>query len=87
MEPINISPALSTEQVKRIEHILGKILYYASGVDNQFLVPPSVIAKNIDPIEQDEKNVNQFFDYTATYPNAVVIFHATDMILCADINV
>ena len=37
-----------------------------------------------DPTEQDEKNMHQFLDYIATNPNAVVIFHASDMILCAD---
>ena len=37
-----------------------------------------------DPTEQDEKKMHQFLDYIATNPNAVVIFHASDMILCAD---
>ena len=37
-----------------------------------------------DSTEQDEKNVDQFFDYMETYPNAVVQFHASDMILRAD---
>ena len=37
-----------------------------------------------DPTEQYNKNVHQFLDYMATYPNAVVIFHASDMILRAN---
>ena len=37
-----------------------------------------------DPIEQDDKNVHQFWYYMATYPNAVVIFQASGMSFCAD---
>ena len=37
-----------------------------------------------DPTEQDEKNVHKFVYYMATYPNTVVIFHASDMIFCTD---
>ena len=37
-----------------------------------------------DPTEQDDKNIHQFLDYMATYPKAVVRFHALDIILSAD---
>ena len=40
--------------------------------------------KKNDPTEKDDKNVHQFLDSMATYSNAVVIFHASEMILCAD---
>ena len=54
------------------------------GVDTTCLVPLSTMTTRNDPTKQDEKNLHQFLDYMATYPNAVVIFHASDMILCAD---
>ena len=38
----------------------------------------------IDPKEKDENHVNQLLDYMAIYPNAVVRFCTSDMILCAD---
>ena len=38
----------------------------------------------IEPTEQDKKNLNQVLDYMASRINAVVIFHASDMILCAN---
>ena len=47
------------------------------------LVPLSTIAKRNDPTEQYEKNVHQCLDYMATYLNAVVRFHASDIILRA----
>ena len=39
------------------------------------------------PREQDEKNVHQFLDYMEAYPNSVVRFHASDMVLRADADV
>ena len=53
------------------------------GVDNTLLVPLRTISTKNEPIEQDEKNVHQFLDYMVTYPNAVVIFHTSDIILRA----
>ena len=41
----------------------------------------------IDSTEQDDNNENQFLDYIATHPNAVVRFHASDIILYANTNV
>ena len=61
---------------------IRKILYYARVKDNTCLVTSITTAKRNDPTEQHEKNLHQFLDYMATYPNAVVIFHASDMILC-----
>ena len=39
------------------------------------------MATKIYPTEQDKKNVHQFLDYMATYPNAVVRFQDSGMIL------
>ena len=57
------------------------------GVDSTFPVPLITMEKKIYPTEQDERNVNQILDYMETYPNAVVGFNASDMVLRADINV
>ena len=42
------------------------------------------MATIIDPTQQYGGNVHSFLDEMATYPNAVVIFNASDKILCAD---
>ena len=86
MKPLNTSPALPTEGVKIIEHIIETFLYYARGVDNMCLFPLGTMAKNNDPTEQYEKNVHQFLDNIATNPNSMVIFHASYIILCAETN-
>ena len=45
------------------------------------------MATRNDPTKQDDKNKHQFLDYMAIYPNAVVRFHTSDMILRADTHV
>ena len=81
MKPIDTSPALSTERVEEIKGIIQAFLFYARGLDHTCLVILSTMTTRSDHIKQDEKNVHQFLDYMATYPNEVVIFHASDIIL------
>ena len=52
MKPIDMSPALPKERVNQIEHIIGKLLYYARGVDNMCLVPLSTMVTRSHPIEK-----------------------------------
>ena len=86
IKPLNTSPAISTEILKIIEHIIGKFLYYARVGDNMCSVPSITIATRNEPIEQYEKKIHQLLDYMAINPNTVVRFHASDMILHADTN-
>ena len=86
MKPIDMSPAISMERVKQIEWIVGKSLYYARGVYNTWIVPLSDMSSIIDPTEQHENNLNQLLDYRVTYPNAIIRFHASYMILHANTN-
>ena len=65
---------------------MGTLLYYARKVEIICLVPLTTMETRSDPTEQDEKNVHKCLDYMATYANAVVIFHASDMILRAGTN-
>ena len=46
--------------------------------------PLRKMAKRNDPTEQNEKNLHNSLDYMAKNPSAVVIFHASNMILRAD---
>ena len=87
MELIYTSPALTMERVKWIERIIGKFLYYATWVYNTCIVLFITMETISDPTLQDKKNLQQFLDYMAKYPNAVVRFHDSDMILRACTNV
>ena len=53
-----MSSALPTDQVKIIDSIIVKFLYYARVVDNTCSVPLTTMETIIDPTEQDEKSVH-----------------------------
>ena len=55
---INMSSALPTDQVKIIDSIIVKFLYYARVVDNTCSVPLTTMETIIEPTEQDEKSVH-----------------------------
>ena len=80
--PVDISPKLSPNEIKEIQHVIGSILYYARAVDITVLMALSSIA-----IEQSKGTTNtmekakQLLDYLATYPNATIRFRASDMIM------
>ena len=84
MNPIYKSPLLSADWLNQISKFIGKFLYYVCGVDNTCLLLLIVMSPRIEPTKQDENNKNQFLDYIETHPDAVVWFHASDMILRAD---
>ena len=71
MKLIDTSPKLLTQQVKKIERIVEKLLYYVRGVKYTRLIPFSEMETQTDPIKQDEMNVHQFWDYIVTYLNSV----------------
>ena len=51
MKPLDTSPALPTERVKIIEHIIVKFCYYARGIENTCLVPLIAMSTINDSIE------------------------------------
>jgi hypothetical protein len=80
--PADISPKLSNKEIKEIQHVVGRILYYAWAVDSTILMALSSIAS-----EQTQGMTNmmakakQLLDYLATHPDATIRFRASDMIL------
>ena len=55
-------------------------LYYARAVDSTMLVALSAIAaEQGSPTKNTLKRVNQFLDYVATHPEAIITYHANDM--------
>jgi hypothetical protein len=67
-----------------VQEIVGSLLYYAQAVDNKLLVAIGTItacqAKATVAIEQ---TVDLLLDYIVTYPNDGIVYHASNMILCA----
>ena len=80
--PPDISPLLDKKGIKRVQQIVGSILYYARAVDMTVLMALSTIA-----IEQTKATAKtmakcvQLLDYLAYHSDAKVRFYASDMIM------
>ena len=80
--PTDESPKLDEKGIKRIQQIVGSILYYARAIDMTVLAALSTIA--IDQTKATERTMNrciQLLDYLASNQNAKVRFYASDMVM------
>ena len=75
-------PLLPPDRIKRIQQIIGTIMYYARAVDLTTLVALSSIASEQTKATQNtEKKVTQLLDYLQTHKDATVRYVASDMVL------
>ena len=80
--PQDISQKLTDNKIKKVQKIVGSILYYTRAVDMTVLMALSSIAsEQTKGTERTLEKAYQVFDYLATHPNAVVRFHASDMVM------
>jgi hypothetical protein len=78
------SPSLDDAGIKRVQGIVGAVLYYARAVNNKLLVGLSAIGtQQAAATEATNAAVSHLLDYLATYPNDGITFRASDMILAA----
>ena len=76
------SKLLDKEGKLRVQQVIGSFLYYARAVDMTMLhALNSIAAESSKPTERTMERVEQLLDYMHTYPNAVVRYYASDMIL------
>jgi hypothetical protein len=76
------SPPLTTDQIKRVQKIVGTLLYYGRAVDSTLLTALSAIAaRQSNGTQAVAEACHQLLDYVATHPNAGIRYHACDMIL------
>ncbi len=81
------SPPLSTEGVKRIQGIIGALLYYARAVDYKLLATLSTLSsQQATATEATDVAMNKLLDYLTTYPDDGTTYRASNMILCAHAN-
>ena len=83
-EPVkhDTTPTLPPDRIKRIQQIVGTIMYYARAVDVTTLVAlSSIAAEQSQATEQTEKHVHQLLDYLHTHQDATIRYVASDMIL------
>ena len=84
LEPIkhDHQPLLPPDRIKRIQQIIGTILYYARAVDITTLVTlSSITAKQTKATESTKTRVVQLLDYLYTHKDATIQYVASDMVL------
>jgi len=76
------SPPLTPDQIKRVQKIVGTLLYYGRAVDSTLLTALSAIAaRQSKGTHAVAEACHQLLDYVATHPDAGIRYHACDMIL------
>ena len=72
-------------EIRRIQAIVGSFLYYARALDSTMLPALNQIStQQSKPTHQTNDDAAMLLDFAATYPNAKVRYHASDMILHVD---
>jgi hypothetical protein len=78
-------PHLDPKGMKRVQEILGTLLYYARAVDGNLRVTIGNLATRQAKATKDTmKGVTHLLNYCASYPVAVVRYTASDIILATD---
>ena len=78
------SPPLDNQCTKRIQGIVGALLYYVRAVENTLLVGLNYIGSQQDAAkERNKEAINQLLDYCATYPADGIIYRSSNMVPCA----
>ena len=80
--PPDDSPLLDKAGIKRVQQIVGSILYYARAVDMTVLMALSTIAaEQTKATTKTMSRCRQLMDYLAANCEAKVRYHASDMVL------
>ena len=83
----NTSPRLDKTGIKRVQRIVGALIYYAWAVDNKLLVSLSAIGyQQAAATANTAAAVHQLLDYVATYLADGLVFRASGMTLAAHAN-
>ena len=76
------TPILDAKGILCIQQVVGSFLYYARAVDLTILASlGNFSSQQAAPTENTMKKVNHFWDYMASNLDALVRFHASDMVL------
>lgn len=82
VEQVDDMPLLTNDGIKRLQEIIGVMLYYARAVDNTMLTAVNHIASEQSrPTQGVMDNAMKLLAYAAAYPNNELVLTACDMIL------
>ena len=78
----NTQQTLPAARIRRIQQIVGTVMYYARAVDNTTLVAlSSIAAEQAKATSSTENDTEQLLDYLSTHKEATIRFVKSDMIL------
>ena len=78
---------LDKDRQKYIQAVTGKLLYYSCAVDSTMLVALNAISmQQASPTQKTIERVKQLLDYCASQEEAVLTYHASDMVLAIHSN-
>lgn len=81
-KPKDTTPQLTPEGIKNVQKVVGTLGWYSRATDPTMEKTLSSIAsRQSKATQQLRKEVEWFLDYCATHPDAMVRYHASDMIL------
>ena len=84
-KPEDTSPLLDKKGTRYIQGIVGSLLYYSRATDSAILTALNELSsQQAKPTENTKIAAHQLLDYVATHPDAIIRFHASDMILHID---
>ena len=82
MQPTNDSPPLNDKGIKRVQLIVGSLLYIGRSVKNKLLVALSAIGvQRAAATEETKDAIEQLLEYVTTYPDDGILFRKSGMIL------
>ena len=80
--PPDATPKLDAKGVKRVQTIIGSILYYARAADmTVFMAISSITMEQMKAMERTLARCTQLLDYLAGHADAKVCYHASNMIM------
>ena len=87
MQPTDTIPPLNDKGIKRVQGIVGALLYVGISVNIKLLVSLSAIgAQKAAATEEMAEAIEQLLDYVAPYPDDGILFRKSDTILAAHAN-
>ena len=76
------SPALDSKDIKRVQEVLGTLLFYARAIDSTMVAAIGTIAtQQAKGTKTTMEAITHLLNYCATHPDATVRFIASDMVL------
>ena len=87
VQPADTSPYLDDKVIKRVQGIVGALLYMGRSVNKKLLVALiSIRAHQSAATKETVDTIEQLLDYVATYPDDGILFRKSDMILSAHVD-